>query len=204
MGWGLLYLAVCFPIFLLLRRLGLSWVALLPGAAPLLVPLGLGLTLPPLAGALLRRWGPLVGLLTGLVVALAAGLQGWDRLPHVYSAGAGAPLLAGRHLVSPGGVLQEVARFLDSRPELLLQAVLFAVFSLPLGRFLRGGEERRFWVASFYLAALFAAFALLPMVLLGVSPDLGRLVLAYLPCVIIVFLYTLLASPEGSRVDLEG
>jgi hypothetical protein len=99
--------------------------------------------------------------------------------------------------------LQEVARFLDTRPELLLQAVLFGVFALPLGLLLRGDGERRLWAASSYLAALFLAFGLLPTLVLGLRPDLGRLLLAFLPCVIIVFLYALLSSPEGSRADLE-
>jgi eukaryotic-like serine/threonine-protein kinase len=203
-GWGVLYLAGALPLFLLLRWRGLAWAALLPGLAPLLTAVGLGLTLPPLAGALLRRWGPLAGVAAGFSIAVSAGFAGWDPLPHVFTPGPGPVLLTSRYLASPGAAAEELARLLDLRPELLLQAALFGLFSLPLARFLVGEQWRRLWVAAVYLAALFGAFVLLPPLLLGVSVALVPFLAAYLPCVIIVLLYTLLASPEGSRTDLEG
>jgi hypothetical protein len=89
-----------------------------------------------------------------------------------------------------------IARFLDSRPELGLQIVLFALFSLPLYRLAGGSHERRMWGASMYLILLLLAFVLLPILVLGAPVRLGPFLVAYAPCAIIAFLVTFLIPSE--------
>jgi hypothetical protein len=106
--------------------------------------------------------------------------------------------MAAEHAFSPWTVLTEIARFLDSRPELTLQILLFTVFSLPLFALVGGrSRERRMWGVSLYLSALFAAFALLPILALGVPVVLTPFLVAFGPCAIIAVLSALLISSEG-------
>ncbi|GAB4254479.1 MAG: hypothetical protein Kow00122_12570 [Thermoleophilia bacterium] len=204
LGWGVVYAVGSAAWFALLHRRGRDWAVLLPGAVPLLVAGQVGLAYPALAGFLLRRWGPLAGLLGGLVLALTAGLAGWTELPYAFSAGLGPVLLEAEHAASPGAVAQAVAGFLDARPELLVQMGLFALFALPLARFCRGPALRRLWSAVVYLSAVFAAFALVPPLVVRVGVDVGALVLAFVPCVIIVCLSALLTPSEGPTQASEG
>ena len=195
-GWGVVYLVPAVLTMGLLRWRRLEWAALLPGIMPFGVAIGAGLLALPLAGALLRRWGALVGFWSGLVVAVAGGFAGWKDLPYTFAPGPGASLATTRHAGSPWTVLMAIARFLDSRPELGLQILLFVLFSLPLYSLVRGAWERRMWGASIYLILLFLAFALLPIFVVGAPLRLGPLLVAYVPCAIIAFLVTLLTPSE--------
>jgi hypothetical protein len=196
-GWGVIYLVLAVPTMVLLWRKKLEWAALLPGTMPLAVVWGLGLALLPLAGAMLRRWGPLVGFMTGVVVIVAAGLGAWPVVPFTFNPSPGAPLAAAADSVSPWPVLLELARFLDSRPELSLQVLLFALFSLPAYGWMGSSQERRMWGATTYLSALFSGFVLLPIAVLGVPVELLPFLAAYVPCAIIGFLSALLISSQG-------
>ncbi len=83
-----------------------------------------------------------------------------SRSPRVWPAGRGCPTPSARewaprcrprsHAASPWTVLTEIARFLDARPELLLQIGLFAVFSLPFFTLTSRSTERRLWGGSLY------------------------------------------------------
>ena len=198
-GWGIIYAVLAGGSMALLRRRGLEWGALLPGVMPLAAAGGIGLALMPVAGALLRRWGALVGFLSGLVLVAAAGLEGWTILPYAFNPGPGAVLTATAHAVSPWTVFIQLARFLDSRPELTLQILLFAVFSLPLYLLAGRSLTARVCGASGYLMAVFAAFVLLPILALGAPVVLGRFLAAYGPCAIIAFLCALLVSSADSK-----
>jgi MFS family permease len=197
-GWGVVYVVPAALTLGLLRWRRREWAALLPGVMPFAVMGWVGLAVMPLAGALLRRWGALVGFMSGLVLAVAGGLAGWERLPYTFNPSPGTPLMAAEHASSPWTVLTEIARFLDSRPELSLQILLFTLFSLPLYA-LAGGRsrERLAWGVSAYLCVLFAAFVLLPILLLGVPVVLGPFLVAFGPCAIIAVLSALLISSEG-------
>jgi MFS family permease len=197
-GWGVVYVVPAALTLGLLRWRRREWAALLPGVVPFAVAGGVGLAILPLAGALLRRWGALAGFLSGLVLVVAGGLTGWTRLPYTFNPSPGVPLRSAEHATSPWTVLTEVARFLDSRPELTLQVLLFALFSLPLYLIPGRSRERRMWGASIYLCAVVAAFALLPILVLGVPVALGPFLVAYVPCAIIAFLSALLISSEGA------
>jgi hypothetical protein len=199
-GWGIIYAILAVASMALLRRKDLEWAALLPGAVPFAVLGGVALALMPLAGAFLRRWGALSGFLSGLVLVITAGLTGWTRLPFTFGAGPGATLMAARHALSPWTVLMEIARFLDLRPELTLQMLLFILFSLPLYALTGRSFGRRAWGASGYLMAVFAAFVLLPILVLGVPVELGLFLAAYGPCAIITFLCAFLISSESPRL----
>ena len=196
-GWGVVYTVPAALAMGLLRWRRREWAALLPGAIPFAVAGGVGLALLPLAGALLRRWGALAGFLSGLVLVVSGGLIGWTTLPYTFNRGPGASLMAAEHAASPWTVLIEIARLLDSRPELTLQILLFALFSLPLYSLAGRSRERRMWGASAYLILLFAGFALLPILALGVPVVMGPFLVAYVPCAIIAFLSALLISSEG-------
>ena len=196
-GWGVIYVVLAGLTMALLRWRRREWAALMPGIMPFAVLGGLGLIFLPLAAGSVRRWGPLVGFLNALVLAVTAGLAGWARLPYAFSEGAGAPLRAARHAASPWTVLTELARFLDSRPEMTLQLGLFAVFSLPFFALAGRSTERRLWGGSLYLMAVFAAFVLLPALVLQVRVAIGPFLVAYVPCVIIGFLSALLIPSEG-------
>lgn len=198
-GWGVVFVVPAVMCMWLLRRRGLEWAALAPGAMPFAVMGWMGLAVLPLLGALLRRWAVLVGFLCGLVVTVTAGLAGWTSLPYTFGPGPGATLTAAAHVLSPWSVLMELARFLDSRPEMALQILLFTLFSLPLYLFAGRSRERRMWGAGLYLTALFAAFVLGPILIIGVPVSLGWFLAAYAPCAIITFLCTLLVSSEGSK-----
>ncbi len=197
-GWGVIYVVPAAVTLGLLRWRRLEWAALLPGVMPFAVMGWVGLAVLPLAGALVRRWGALVGFMSGLVLVVAGGLAGWETLPYTFNPSPGTPLMAAEHATSPWTVLTEIARFLDSRPELTLQILLFTVFALPL-YVLAGGRsrERRMWGASAYLSVLLAGFVLLPILLLGVPVALGPFLVAFVPCAIIAFLSALLISSEG-------
>jgi hypothetical protein len=195
-GWGVIYVVLAALTMGLLRWRRREWAALLPGVVPLAVAVGVGLALLPLAGAFLRRWGAWAGFLCGLVLAVTAGLAGWETLPFTYNPGPGAALMAADHAASPWTVMLAIARFLDSRPELSLQIALFAVFSLPLYAPFGASRERRMWGAATYLALLFLAFVLLPILALGVPVQLGPFLVAYGPCAIIAFLVTFLTPSE--------
>jgi hypothetical protein len=134
--------------------------------------------------------------LSGLVLAVTGGLAGWATLPYTFNPGPGASLMAVEHASSPWTVLLEIARFLDSRPELALQILLFAVFSMPLYALLGRSRERRMWGASIYLILLFLAFVLLPILVLGAPVMLGSFLATYVPCAIIAILVALLIPPE--------
>jgi eukaryotic-like serine/threonine-protein kinase len=197
-GWGVVYLVPAAVIMTLLRWRRREWAALLPGAVPFAVAAWVGLALLPLAGVMLRRWGPLAGFFSGLVLAVTAGLAGWDLLPYAFTPGPGAVLQNAAHASSPWTVLTEIARFLDSHPELTLQIVLFALFSLPLYVILGASRERRMWGASFYLILVLVGFVLLPILTLDVPVNLGLFLAAYVPCGIIAFLSALLAPAKGA------
>lgn len=205
LGWGVIYLVTVSLAFGVLAWRRREWAALLPGAAPLLVAAGVGLAIPALAGLLLRRWGPPVAFMAGLVIAAGAGFQGWTVLPYTFTAGVGPMLLESRHAASPGTAMEVYARLLDQRPELLLQAALFGVFGIPLAWFLRGGRARpRLWAAGGYLVALLVGFvALLPRVV-DANVDLAAFGRAFVPCVIIVVLSALLVPSEGPVKTPEG
>jgi hypothetical protein len=130
------------------------------------------------------------------VLAIAAGLAGWTRIPYTFSPGPGTPLRAAEHAASPWTVLTEIVRFLDSRPELSVQIVLFAIFSLPFYAVLGGSWERRMWGASVYLIVLFLGFVLVPILLLDAAVALGPFLVTYVPCAIIAFLVALLLPSE--------
>jgi hypothetical protein len=96
----------------------------------------------------------------------------------------------------------QIARFLDSRPELTLQIVLFTVLSLPFYTVPGGSRERRMWGAAGYLIILFLAFVLLPILALGAPVQLAPFLVAYGPCAIIAFLVTfLIPSERGSSLQ---
>jgi eukaryotic-like serine/threonine-protein kinase len=197
-GWGVVYAVPAIAVMALLRWRRREWAALLPAAVPLAVMGWVGLALLPLAGVLLRRWGPLAGFFSGLVLALTAGLVGWDPLPYTFGTGTGPVLQDAAHASSPWTVLTAIARLLDSRPELSLQIVLFALFSLPLYVVLGPSRERRMWGASLYLIVLLAAFVLLPILVLDVPVDIGLFLAAYVPCAIIAVLSALFAPAKGA------
>jgi predicted Ser/Thr protein kinase len=196
-GWGVVYVVPAASAMGLLRWRRREWAALLPGVIPFAVAGGVGLAVLPLAGLLLRRWGALAGFLSGLVLVVTGGLVGWSTLPYAFNPGPGASLMAVEYAASPWTVLMEIARFLDSRPELTLQVLLFALFSLPLYALAGRSRERRMWGASAYLILLFAGFVLLPVLALGVPVEVGPFLVAYVPCAIIAFLSALLISSEG-------
>lgn len=196
-GWGVVYAILAVLSMVLLARKGLEWAALLPGAMPFAVTWGLGLAALPLAGAMLKRWGALVGFLCGLVVMVAAGLGVWSVLPYTFNPAPGAPLAVALDTVSPWPVLLESARFLDSRPEMALQLFLFTLFSLPAHTWIGRSRPARMWGATAYLGLLFVGFTLVPILALGVPVVLVPLLAAYVPCAIIGFLSALLISSQG-------
>lgn len=196
LGWGIIYLVAAAIVYGILYRTGYEWAALLPGAAPPLAAWGLGLMFPPLAGSLLRWWGWLAGVAGALVLALAVGLEGWDPVPHTFSSGVGPVLLSGRHVASPGETAQVFGRFLDARPDLLLQMLLFGLFALPFRPLCRGAISRRLWVGTLYLGSLLTAFVLLPPVVVGVPVFAERLLWVFLPCVILVYLLAVLVPAD--------
>lgn len=206
LGWGLLVVVTAAPLLFLLSRSGRGWGILLPMAAPWLASTGLGLLIPPLAGHLLRRWGFVVAFLAGLVVSVAAGLEGWSQVPFVYSVDLPA-VLAGSRYAGPVQAVEHLVRLLDAAPFLLLQAVLFAVFAFPPGRLVVASREpldpRRQWGTALYLSAFWAAFVLLPPLVTGVIVDLGGFFLAYIPCVIIVSFFGLLVPSQDPHTSTE-
>jgi len=196
-GWGAIYAILAVLTLAVLQRRGLEWAVLVPGAIPFLVMGGAGLLLPPLIGFGLRRWGWLVGFMSGLVLVVTAGLASWTKLPFLFSASPGPVLMEAEHAVSPWTVLTETARFLDLRPELALQLFLFALFSLPLYSYVGTSREKRMWGATVYLVLLFAGFVLVPAAALDAPVSLGRFLVAYAPCAIIAYLSALLISAES-------
>ena len=196
-GWGVVYVIGAALVMGLLRWRRREWAALLPGAMPIAAAIGLGLAIPPLAGAIARRWGALLGFASGLVLTIAAGFAGWSHLPYTFGSGVGAPLLDTRHVVSPWDALTGLARVLDSRPELSLQIALFTIFALPFYRLIGGSGERRLWGAALYLTCFYAGFTMLPLLALHVPVSLGSLLVAFAPCAIIAFLAALVIPSEG-------
>jgi eukaryotic-like serine/threonine-protein kinase len=196
-GWGVVYIIGAAIVMGMMRWRRREWTALLPGAIPIVAGIGLGLAIPPLAGAIARRWGALLGFASGLVLSIAAGFAGWSLLPYTFGAGVGTPLLATRHVRSPWEALNGLAHLLDSRPELSLQVALFAIFALPFYRLVGGTGERRLWGAALYLTCFYAGFTLLPLLALHVPISLGLLLVAFAPCAIIAFLSALLIPSEG-------
>jgi len=195
-GWGALYSFLAALTMGLLRWQRKEWAVLLPGAALLLAPWGLGLALLPLAGASLRRWGPWVGFLHGLLLAVAGSLAGWSLLPYTYTPAPGRVLDPALHAVSPATVLLEVSRLLDRRPELALQILVLTVFSLPLYLFWGKSRLRRVWGASIYLVCLMLALVVGPVLLFGAPVGLGRFLVAYAACAIMTYLVALLTPME--------
>jgi hypothetical protein len=168
---------------------------LLPGAIPLAVAGYMGLALLPLAGALLRRWGALTGFMSGLVLAIVGNLAGWQTLPYAFQPSPGTTLSAAKHAASPTTVLTELGRFLESRPELGLQILLFTLFSLPIYSWIGRSPGTRLWGMSAYLVMVFLAFALGPILLFGAPVRMGPLIIAYAPCAIMTFLLSFLTPP---------
>jgi hypothetical protein len=158
----------------------------------------LGLALMPLAGALLRRWGALTGFLSGLLLAIAGNLAGWPRLPYTFNPSPGSTLSAAKHVTSPGTVLVELGRFLQARPELALQILLFTVFSLPIYAWIGRSPNSRVWGMSIYLVLVLLGFVLGPIAILGAPVHMGPLLVAYAPCAIITFLLSFL-TPSVRR-----
>jgi len=99
--------------------------------------------------------------------------------------------------------LEYLARFLDLRPELLLQSALFGAFALPVPLLLRLRGRRRIWGTAVYLGLLFSAFVAAPPLLLDVPVALGPFFIAYVPCVILVTLFSLLFHQEESNSSAE-
>jgi hypothetical protein len=197
-GWGVLYVIPAIIMVTLLRWKRREWVALLPGVVPLAIMGWAGLALLPLTGALARRWGALIGFFSGLVLALTAGLAGYSLLPYAFTPSPGPLLQEAKHAASPWTVLTAIARFLDARPEMSLQILLFALFSLPLYLWSGDSRERRMWGVSIYLVLLLLGFVLLPILALGVHVDLPRFLVAYVPCAIIAVLSALFAPAKGA------
>lgn len=195
-GWGVIYLPLAAVFMGLLRWRRREWAALLPGMVPFAAPIGLGLALLPLSGAFLRRWGALGGFASSLVLIVAGGLAGWSRLPYFFATGPGPVLKVAEYAGSPGTVLLELARFLDSRPELALQVGLMTVFSLPFYALPGGSLERRMWGACGYLIFLFLAFVLAPILLLDAPVQMGSFLVSYAVCAIITFLVAFLIPSE--------
>jgi hypothetical protein len=205
LGWGVMYVLTAGVSFGLLRWRRKEWVALLPGAAPAMVGVGVGLAFPALAGLLARRWGPLLGGLAGLSIAFAGAAGTWDALPYTYTTVPVEWAAGARHAATPLAAINETARLFDLRPELLLQVGLFAAFSVSWGLFLKGTVPLRLWTATLYLGSMFTLLVVLPPLLVGAGVDEGALLQAFWPCVIIVYLIALLtpvgeptAAPEGS------
>ena len=198
LGWGVVFAVPAIVVVALLRWKRLEWAALLPAAVPLAVTGWVGLALIPLAGILLRRWGALAGFFTGLVLAVTAGLAGYSVLPYVFTPGPGPVLRGAEHASSPWTVLTAIARFLDSRPEMSLQILLFALFSLPLYLLAGDSRARRSWGVCVYLVVLLVAFVLLPILALDVPVDAGDFLVAYAPCAIIAVLSALLAPAKSA------
>ncbi len=196
-GWGIVYLVLAVVQTVVLARRGLLWAALLPGVMPFAVTWGLGLVVLPLAGALLKRWGALSGFMSAVVVMVTGGLGVWAALPFTFNPAPGAVLLAAADSVSPWPVLVEMARFLDSRPEMALQLFLFTLFSLPAYTWVGGSRQARMWGATAYLGLLFAGFVLVPVLALAVPVVLLPFLAAYVPCAIIGFLSALLLSSQS-------
>jgi hypothetical protein len=107
-------------------------------------------------------------------------------------------LTAAEHAASPWTVLTEIARFLDSRPELSLQALVFALLSLPLYVLLGRSRERRMWGATVYLLVGLGGLVLLPILALDVPVSMGPFLVAYGPCAIIAYLSALIAPAKGA------
>lgn len=204
LGWGILYLIVASVTFAVLRWRRKEWTALLPAAAPALVAAGVGLALPAAAGFLARRWGPLVGGLAGIAIAVVGALGAWDTLPYAFSSLPPAGFSAAGHVISPGSALVELARMFDRSPELLLQVGLFTVFAVPWGAAISGTVPRRLWMASLYLGLMFSLFVLGPPLLTGVGVDVRALLWSFWPCVIIVYTLALLAPARGSTTAWEA
>ena len=198
-GWGVVYVVPAAVTMGLLRWRRREWAALLPGAVPVAVAWGLGLVLLPLAGALLRRWGALAGFLSGVLLVVTGGLVGWTHLPFAFNPGPGATLTVAKHAASPWTVLLEIARFLDSRPEMALQILLFTVLALPLSAWMGRSRAGRMWGACAYLIIVFLGFALLPILALDVPVRLGPFLATFGPCAIIAVLLTFLSSSERER-----
>jgi hypothetical protein len=194
-GWGVVYLVPATLTMGLLRWRRKEWAALMPGVIPLAVAGYLGLALMPLAGALVRRWGALTGFMSGLVLAVAGGLAGWATLPYTFNPSPGATLSAAKHAGSPVAVLSELGRLFASRPELALQMLLFAVFSLPLYAWIGRSPATRLWGMSAYLVLVLLAFVLAPILVLGAPVHMGPLLVTYVPCAIITFLLSFLLPP---------
>ncbi|NLT34445.1 MAG: serine/threonine protein kinase [Gaiellales bacterium] len=197
-GWGVLFVVMVGATYAFLAWRRLSWVALLPLLGPVLcLPAGkdpqpafvllsgLALALPLAAGMAAGMWGPLLGLWTGFTTALAAGFQGWAVLPWTFSTGGDAVLQGTRYEPSVGAVALAAARFLDQRPELVLQALFLAALAFPLQVLLRGSPERRLWVSAGYVSLVGAGLMLLPPLGLGVPGRPWLTFLALLPCAII-------------------
>ena len=191
-GWGVIYLVPAAVTMGLMRWKHKEWAALLPGVMPLAAMGYIGLALLPLTGALLRRWGALVGLLNGLVLAVAGSLDGWERLPYTFNLSPEATMAAARDAGSPGTVLSEFGGLLSARPELGLQVVAFALLSLPIYAWIGRTPATRFWGMSAYLVLVLAAFVLAPILLLDVPVNMGSFLVAFVPCAIMTFSISLL------------
>jgi MFS family permease len=191
-GWGIIYVVPAVLTMALLRWRRSEWAALIPGVIPLAVAGYVGLALLPLTGAFLRRWGAWVGFMSGLVLAVTGGLVGWQTLPYTFNRSPGATLTAAKHAGSPGTVLAEIGRFFQSRPEMALQVLLFAVFSLPLYAWIGRTPTMRIWGMSVYLILVLLAFVLMPILILGAPVGMGPLLVTYAPCAIITFLLSFL------------
>jgi hypothetical protein len=187
-GWGVLYLIPAVLTMGLLRWKHREWAALLPGAVPLAVAWYIGLCLMPLAGAVLRRWGALAGVLSGTVLAVTGGLAGWVSLPYTFTPSPGATLTAAEHAASPIAVLEEIGRLFALRPELVLQIVLFTVLSLPIYLWIGRSAGARMWGVSLYLMIVLLGFVLGPILLFDAPVHLGPFLASYAPCAIITTL----------------
>ena len=120
-----------------------------PGIMPLAVAVGVGFARAAArrgAAATLGRPGRLPE--RTWCWRLPAAWQAGTNLPYTFAPGPGPSLASTHHAASPWTVLMAIARFLDSRPELGLQILLFALFSLPLYCLAGRSSERRAWGAS--------------------------------------------------------
>ena len=172
-GWGIVYAVPAIAVMALLRWRRLEWAALLPGAIPLAVTGWVGL-------AFCRWLAPCSGAGVRWLASSAAsfwrsppGWSGWSTLPYTFTPGPGPVLQDAEHASSPWTVLTAIARFLDSRPEMSLQILLFASFRSRSTWYWAPHASGACGAPPLYLVLLLAGFVLLPILALDVPVDLG-------------------------------
>ena len=198
LGWGFFYLVAAGGSYALLRWRHREWAVLVPGIAPLLASAGIGLALPACAVFCCVGGACSSPCCRPRPSRSRPDSAGGRLLPYMFSAGPGPVLLAGRHVGSVAEVWRQLVDLVQLRPELALQVAYFGVFGLSLGRFYQGPTAARLWAAAAYSGALFVAYVAVMPLATGAAVGLGRFVLAYIPCAIIVLLLALLNPTEDT------